>query len=154
MKNKCFISVSIKFAICLVMFVFLCSCSSVSKLPKLSSDAENFRSEFLLNYGFFVNKDDMKEIQNCLTLQSLQDFSQKFWKIRDTNPNTPENEFKELIDERINDIKSEVFFHGAETGGIRLIGMADSKEIWRVFIFFMGCLRTKKEYMRAINMRS
>jgi len=36
-------------------------------------------------------------------------FKEHFWHIRDTNPNTPENEFKELVDGRLRNVENEIF---------------------------------------------
>ena len=81
------------------------------------------KNEFLGQYGLFVSSNqkvsyyqkalgvtdkENKIFKNLKTLEDLDKFIEVFWKVRDTNPNTPENEFKENIDQRIEDIENEV----------------------------------------------
>lgn len=84
---------------------------------------KKYKQEFLLKYGFFVTnekpvtyyKDALgvegkeKNIFNSLkTVEDADKFIEIFWKMRDYDLNTAENEFKEIIDQRIDDINNEV----------------------------------------------
>lgn len=83
-----------------------------------------YKQEFLLNYGFFVtNKEAVSYYKDALgvvgkeneifndlkTVGDIDKFTEAFLKVRDPDPNTPENEFKDTIDQRIQDIKNEIF---------------------------------------------
>lgn len=103
---------------------------------------KKYKDDFLLNYGFFITNQEPvsyyeetlgvigkeKEIfKNLKTIEEIDKFKEVFWKIRDLDPNTPENEFKDLIDGRIEDIKNEVFMGDSDipltnfshSGGLR-----------------------------------
>src|SRR3989344_1452199 len=77
------------------------------------------KSEFELNYGFFITRDERKIFDEIVMLEEFGKFEKHFWEIRDTDPNTPENEFKELIDGRIQDIKNEIFATDLDIPGTR-----------------------------------
>ncbi|HXV26982.1 MAG TPA: hypothetical protein VD862_03110 [Candidatus Paceibacterota bacterium] len=97
--------------------------------------AENF----LLRYRYFVTKDERKAIEKVnkelKKLAKRPDSPEKtaeqdrlvaerdalivaFWRIRDMDPSTPENEFKDLVDERFADIADEWFFMNTESPGL------------------------------------
>jgi len=77
------------------------------------------KSEFELNYGFFITRDERKIFDEIVMLEEFGKFEKHFWEIRDTDPNTPENEFKELIDGRLQDIKNEIFGTDFDIPGTR-----------------------------------
>lgn len=96
--------------------------SSGNKKPILYVDQPNFipadiPSQFLDRYYFLVDK-EKKEFKKLLTDEDRQVFIDKFWIERDTDPMTPENEYKEKIDERIDDIANERFFGTSVTTGL------------------------------------
>ena len=74
-------------------------------------------SQFPDRYYFLIDK-ERKEFEKLLTDEDRQVFVDKFWVERDTDPTTPENEYKEKIDERIEDITNERFFGTLGTTGI------------------------------------
>lgn len=76
------------------------------------------QKDFLENYQFLVTKSDKKELDRCQSVEDVQKFTENFWKIRDSDPNTPENECKELIDARIGKIKSEILLRDVNTFGV------------------------------------
>lgn len=96
--------------------------SSGNKKPILYVDQSNFipadiPSQFLDRYYFLVDK-EKKEFKKLLTDEDRQVFIDKFWLERDTDSMTPENEYKEKIDERIDDISNERFFGTLGTAGL------------------------------------
>ena len=70
---------------------------------------KNYKKEFLERYDFFVTGKEKKEFKKLKTDEARDEFIANFWQIRDTNPDTPENEYKNLIDQRIADIEEEMF---------------------------------------------
>lgn len=110
-----------------LLAIFITGCfHNVKTVPQ--TPVEISKAEFLNNYGFFITPEEKKkgypELENPVkpfekidTLEELNRFEEHFLKIRDTDPNTPENEFKELIDSRIQDIKNETFLSDPDTAG-------------------------------------
>lgn len=108
-------------SIILLTVTFL-GCSG-KKVKTPEDPVKKYRQEFLLKYGFFVTnqkpvtyyKDVLgvegKEkliLNNLKTIEDIDKFIEIFWKVRDYDPNTLENEFKEIIDQRLDDISSEI----------------------------------------------
>lgn len=62
---------------------------------------------YLTDLGIIETEE--KIFQGLSTVEEFNKFTEIFWKIRDLDPRTPENEFKTLIDNRIGDILNEVF---------------------------------------------
>src|SRR3989344_5288821 len=81
--------------------------------------ASRYCKDFLTNYGFFVTELEFKDLKVRHTIKSIDEFIEEFWKKRDTDPNTPENEFKTLIDGRIRDVKNEVLSMDPDLAGTR-----------------------------------
>jgi GWxTD domain-containing protein len=91
------------------------------------------KNDFEMNYGFFITEDERKKgysaennskfqesispFNQINTLEEFNKFEKIFWQIRDTDPNTPQNEYKDIIDQRISDIKNEIFFTDIDTPG-------------------------------------
>lgn len=83
------------------------------------------KNDFEVNYGFFITPDERKvgytvemfptlpepirPFDEIDTLDEFLKFEKHFWNIRDTDPNTPQNEYKELIDGRLQNIRNEIF---------------------------------------------
>ena len=76
------------------------------------------QKDFLENYQFLTTKSEKQELNKCQTVEDVQKFTEKFWQIRDSDPNTPENECKQLIDGRINEIKNEILLRNVNTFGV------------------------------------
>lgn len=62
---------------------------------------------------------DKRDAEKLPFRSQLEPLIAQFWTARDPNPATPENEFKNLIDERIQDIAEERFFTVADTTGLK-----------------------------------
>jgi GWxTD domain-containing protein len=112
--------------LCFLFSGFLCGCANNKKIYldpanpvyKLKNDFEN-------NYGFFITQNERKKgypANYCKSftesvmpfdlinsVDEFNKFEKCFWELRDVDPVTSRNEFKELIDKRIEDIKGEVF---------------------------------------------
>jgi len=95
------------------------------------------RSDFLKNYGFFVTKDEKKILNACKTTECVDSFSEKFWLKRDLDPNTPENEYKEIIDRRIQDIQNEIFMTDPDMFGTKFSESGGlTGEMAHVYLFY------------------
>lgn len=106
-------------------FNFLGCAGNIKVKLDPNSPAYKLKNDFELDYGFFITPDEREKgysienypkLVNPIKPFSLIDttgefnrFEKHFWDIRDTNPSTPENEFKDIIDQRIQDIKNEIF---------------------------------------------
>lgn len=74
---------------------------------------ENFYRQF----QSLVSDQEEKELKNIKTISECKEFQDRFWQIRDTDPTTPQNEYKEEKDKLASDIKNEVLFsHHGTTG--------------------------------------
>lgn len=78
------------------------------------------KNDFIDRFGFFITNEEKKKgypdlpepigsFNKIVTLAELDKFTQHFLKIRDFDPRTPQNEFEELINKRVDDIRSEIF---------------------------------------------
>ena len=76
------------------------------------------QKDFLENYQFLVTKSEKQELNKCQSVEDVQKFTENFWQIRDSDPNTPENECKQLIDGRIDEIKNEILLRNVNTFGV------------------------------------
>lgn len=112
-----------------ILVVIVCSfliLGCAGKRVKIDSNdpVERYKQGFLERYGFFVTNKEIvsyyqdvlgivgkeKEIfENLKTIGDVDKFTEVFLKVRDYDPNTPENEFKDEKDQRIQDIKNEIF---------------------------------------------
>ncbi len=106
----------------LLLFVVGCA-SSGNKNPIVFVDRNNnipadTPSQFLNRYKYFITGKEQKEFQKLLTDEERLAFIDKFWAERDTNPVTPQNEYKQEIDDRIDDITNERFFSSSDTTGL------------------------------------
>jgi len=105
------------------LFPLIIGCASTeTKKPIIFVDKPNsipadIPSQFLNRYYVLIDKED-KEFKKLLTDEERQEFIDKFWLERDPDPSTSENEYKNEIDERINDIADEVFFSTHGTTGL------------------------------------
>jgi GWxTD domain-containing protein len=77
------------------------------------------KKEFLDKYFYFVTPPEVEEFKLLTTIEAFNKFDDEFWKKRDTNPLTPENEFKSLVDGRIQDIENEIFATDFDIPGTR-----------------------------------
>jgi len=117
-----------------------CATSGAFKAVNPSENPNNIPPDvpeyFLQRYERFIPKDERKPIERIN--KQLQELTKKqapdaekapllaerdrliaeFWAKRDTDPTTPVNEFKQIIDERIEDIAGERFFSTMQTPGL------------------------------------
>ena len=108
--------------VALSLFAAGCASSGVKK-PTLFVDQYNnipadIPSQFLNRYDHFIPTKEFKEFKKLLTDEERQVFIDKFWEERDTDPATSWNEYKQEIDDRINDIANERFFNIAGMTGL------------------------------------
>ena len=108
-KNRSFVIALV------VSLVFAISCASAgNKKPMVFVDSHNkipadILSQFTSRYERFITGNERKEFKKLQTDEGRQAFTDKFWAERDTDPTTPENEYKQEIDERIDNIANEPF---------------------------------------------
>ena len=100
----------------LVFLLAFCFASSAFAAPKIP---DKYNKEFLEHYKFFIDKNTRKSFEKLTTDPERDDFISNFWKERDTDPNTPENEFKEEVDQRFVDIQNEVYSSDPDIAGVR-----------------------------------
>lgn len=74
-------------------------------------------NDFYRQFHALVLEEEKKELENIKTLSECREFLDKFWRIRDTNPTTPQNEYKEEKEKLASDIKNETLFKHPETTG-------------------------------------
>ncbi|MCU0286815.1 MAG: GWxTD domain-containing protein [Acidobacteria bacterium] len=88
----------------IIILVFLTgsSCSSVSTRLKMDPESESFYQQA----HFLFTKHEQKTFNNLASPEARKRFIEYFWDIRDPNPYADENEFKLLMDERFNFVKS------------------------------------------------
>lgn len=108
--------------ILLVLLPLMFGCASNRK-PKVIVDQPNnipadIPSQFVDRYERFINGKERREFEKLSTDEQRQDFIDKFWAERDTDPSTPENEYKQKIDDRIDDIANERFFGSSGVTGL------------------------------------
>lgn len=128
----------------LVLFLslWMFGCAAKGKVSTKPADpVKERKNQFTERYGFFLNDKERKELQVCPTIECVDTFIEEFWNgnkekgkpSRDPDPNTPENELKTGIDERIEDIQNEIFaLDGVlfkANGGLR-------GDLARVYLFY------------------
>ena len=77
------------------------------------------KSDFLRKYFYFVTPAEREGFVALATVQDFDKFVNDFWKRRDTDPLTPENEFKDIVDSRLKDIENEIFATDSDILGTR-----------------------------------
>lgn len=86
---------------------------------KMKQKSDN--SDFLTKVQYIISKDEEKFYKN-LPEEKQEEFIQQFWDIRDPDPDTPENEFKEEYFNRIDDANKQ--FTAAREGWLTDRGKA------------------------------
>ena len=116
-RSRAFVSL----IVILPMFVVGCASGGIKKptvfVDQYNSVPADIPSQFLDRYYFLIDKEE-KEFKKLLTDEDRQVFIDKFWSERDTDPTTLENEYKEEIDDRIDDIVGERFFQSFKAIGL------------------------------------
>lgn len=111
----------------LILLLPVVGCASFGmkkpKVPILYADDRNnipadIPSQFLDRYYFLVTGREPGEFHKLITDKERKDFIAKFWTDRDTNPTTPENEYKQEKDQLIDNISAEIFFDEVDTLGL------------------------------------
>lgn len=95
---------------------------SIKDLIKQDPSLEKYVKEFLEPYHFFINEDEKKAFLALRTNQDRDQFIANFLKARDPDKNTPENEWKNEIDKRIEFIKNEGFRIDSGSYGYNILG--------------------------------
>ncbi|HEY4521765.1 MAG TPA: GWxTD domain-containing protein [Candidatus Paceibacterota bacterium] len=108
----------IKVFILIVFLLILNGCAKKVLMKYAETDTikmceENFYSKFYMHFSE-NEKNEFKEIK---TLGECQIFIDTFWQKRDTDPSTSENEYKTLLEKRVEDIEKEVLFQNMDTAG-------------------------------------
>ncbi|GEM_PF-5924077 len=101
----------------IILSLFIVGCASGGmKKPTVFVDQYNMipadiPSQFPNRYERFISDKEQNEFEKLLTDEERQTFIDKFWLERDPDPSTLENEHKQEIDERIDDIANERFLN-------------------------------------------
>lgn len=107
-----------------LLIVVSVGCASAGmKKPTVFVDQYNnvpadIPSQFPNRYERYISGKELKEFKKLLTDEERQVFIDKFWLDRDTNPSTPENEYKQEVDERIDSIANESFLSTPSVFGL------------------------------------
>ncbi len=108
--------------VALSLFAVGCASGGMKKptvfIDKPNSIPADIPSQFDSRYERFISDKEMETFHKLQTDEERQAFQDKFWAERDTDPTTPDNEYKEEIDGRIDDIASELFFGTSGTVGL------------------------------------
>lgn len=95
-------------------FMVGCASGGIKKptvfVDKLNMIPADIPSQFPNRYEQFISDKEQKEFKKFLTDEDRQVFIDKFWFEHDPDPSTSENERKQEIDERIDNIANEIFF--------------------------------------------
>ncbi len=106
----------------LLPFMFGCASGGIKKptvfADKLNNIPADTPSQFDSRYERFISDKEMEAFHKLQTDEERQAFQDKFWNERDPDPSTPENELKNEIDDRIDDIANERFFNASGTTGL------------------------------------
>ncbi|MBN1273402.1 MAG: GWxTD domain-containing protein [Candidatus Aminicenantes bacterium] len=114
-----------------ILFLFSAGCRSFRVEHNLIPSHEDFISEV----RYIITKQE-KKIFLSLTTEDREDFIQEFWKKRDPDPSTEENEFKEQYYYRI-ERANKLFKEGGTPGWLQdrgriwiLLGPPDSRDVY------------------------
>ena len=96
-----------------------CAGKRINFEPKPDDPIYKEKTEFLRSHFHLVTPAEGEQFILLATVEQFKKFEDDFWKKRDTDPNTPENEYKDRIDSRLKDIENEIFFGDVDTSGVR-----------------------------------
>ena len=108
----------------IILLLLMVGCASSGNIkPTVLVDQYNnvpadIQSQFVDRYKLFITSKERKEFNKLLTDEDQKVFIDNFWTKRDPDPATPENEFKQKIDGRIEDVINEIFFGTFGTDGL------------------------------------
>lgn len=114
----------IKALVPVIFLLFAVGCASGGHrkptifVDQYSNVPADIPSQFADRYRRFITGKERKEFEKLLTDEERQVFIDDFWAKRDLDPETPENEYKQKIDERIEDITNERFFGVSNASGL------------------------------------
>ncbi len=113
---------SILFLVFLFPLMVGCASSGMRKPTVFVDKSNNIPADIPLQfdsrYERLISDKEMEAFHKLQTDDERQDFQDKFWLDRDPNPSTPENERKDEIDDRIDNIAGEIFFRMSGTTGL------------------------------------
>src|SRR3989344_6221091 len=141
MKRNLFLLVLIFFSIVIIG----CGGKQIKTTPdKPVSQVEEYRERLLDNYGRWFTPSERKEFKVLSSVEEVELFEDKFWwgdglcaPSRDPNPNTPEHELKDQIDQRIRDIKNEIFASDPDIPGTYFASSGGLKgDLAHVYLFY------------------
>lgn len=81
-----------------------------------------YKNEFSSQYEFYFLENDWETLRSLLTIDEVDKFKENFLKVRDTDPRTPENEWKTRVDGWLTEIENEVLFSDNDVTGVRFDG--------------------------------
>ncbi len=93
-----------------IMVLLLGFCS-----PDINSSLDPQSRLFLSQVQYIITKREKKEFLSLKTPEQRKKFIEEFWKVRDPDPSTPENEFKQFYMARIK-LADKLFREGSKPG--------------------------------------
>ncbi|MDP3792342.1 MAG: GWxTD domain-containing protein [bacterium] len=114
-----------------------CAGKRINIEPRPGDPIYQQKKEFLDRYVHFITPAEEEGFKLLNTTDSFDRFVEEFWKKRDTNPLTPENEYKELIDSRISDIENEIFATDLDIPGTRFsLARGLRGDMARIYLYY------------------
>ncbi|MEK7560093.1 MAG: GWxTD domain-containing protein [Patescibacteria group bacterium] len=103
----------------IMFFLFLTSgCTKKATLKYAGLEAiQACEENFYKKYHMFISKEEENEFKEIKTPTECQNFLNKFWSKRDSDPATEENEFKTLLQQRALDIEQEILSNNPGSAG-------------------------------------
>lgn len=124
-------------AVSISIFLTGCAAKRINFEPKPNDPIYAEKKEFYDNYFRLITLMEGEQFVLLATIDEFRKFEDEFWKKRDINPNTPENEYKDKIDSRLQDIENEILFNDIDTTGTRFDTNGGLKgEIARVYLLY------------------
>lgn len=104
----------------IILSLALAGCAKSATMKYAEPEARALCEEnFYERYHVLVTNDEKNELQKIKTISDCEIFINSFWDKRDINPLTPENEFKDEMEKRLQFIQEEMLFQNVDTPGVR-----------------------------------
>src|SRR3989338_8717214 len=104
----------------IILSLALAGCAKSATMKYAEPESRALCEEnFYERYHVLVTNDEKNELQKIKTISDCEIFINSFWDKRDINPLTPENEFKDEMEKRLQFIQEEMLFQNVDTPGVR-----------------------------------
>lgn len=106
-------------AILITFSIIASGCAGKRVKFDLADPLFGYKNEFYSQYEYWFLDAELVVLKSLSTAEELDKFKENFWKIRDTDPSTPANEYKDTIDQRFVDVENEIFAADPDIPGTR-----------------------------------